>query len=96
MDTDIEELREKVQRIGELVEDTNQVVHKMHRAAMWGRIMSFVWWGGLLLITGSVYYYFLLPYLNQIMELYGNIQGGAQQAQGFGSQIQEVLRQYGF
>ncbi len=96
VDPDIQELKELIKRVGALAEDTNNTVHKMYRAQVWSRVVSYLWWGAIILFTGSVYYYFLWPTLNQLMELYAGVQSGASQAQGFGSQIQEVLRQYGF
>ncbi|MEK7613019.1 MAG: hypothetical protein AAB449_02660 [Patescibacteria group bacterium] len=89
MDTDIEDLKEMIKRVGALAEDTNNTVHKMHRAAMWSRILSWVWWGTIIILTGSVYYYFLTPYLGQLMELYGATQSG-------GSSIQDFINQYRF
>lgn len=96
MDVDIEELKELIKRQGALIEDTNAMVHKMHRAAVWSRVLSWVWWGTIILLTSSVYYYFLVPYLSQLLELYSGIKSGASQAQGIGSQLQDILNQYKF
>ena len=74
MDTDIEELKEMVRTSNKLAEDTNRVVHNMRNAARWSRVFSFVWWAVVLGASGYAYYYFLWPYLGQLMQLYGNAQ----------------------
>jgi hypothetical protein len=65
VDTEIEELKDLIRNNTKLIEDTNRMVHKMHRAAVWSRVFTFIWWGTLLVLTGSIYYYFLLPYIDQ-------------------------------
>lgn len=78
-----------IRRVGALAEDTNNTVHKMHRAATWSRVLSWIWWGTIILLTSSVYYYVLGPYMNQLLELYGGLQSG-------GSSVQDFFSQYRF
>jgi hypothetical protein len=68
--TEIEELKELIRQQSATIAEMKDTVHKMHRAAVWSRVLSWTWWGAIILITTSVYYYFLGPYIGQIMELY--------------------------
>jgi hypothetical protein len=74
MATEIEELKELVRRNIALAEDTNHTIHKMYRATIWGKVFNILWFLSVLGLTGFVYYYFLAPYLGNIMELYSQAQ----------------------
>ncbi|MBX4192446.1 hypothetical protein KW798_03090 [Candidatus Parcubacteria bacterium] len=92
MDTDIEELKEELRIQRKLLEDTNATVRKMHRGAVWGRIISWGWWIAVLVLTTAVYYYFLGPYMNQLLQIYTGFSGGSGDSGGL---LQTLLKQYG-
>lgn len=75
MDPELHELREEVKRLRVLTEDTNKTVHKMHRAARWSFVFSVLWWLTIIGLTGAVYYYYLQPYVEQIIALYNQAKG---------------------
>jgi hypothetical protein len=70
MDDEIAELRSLVKKNLALTEDTNRMVHKMRRAAMWGRLFQIVWWVGVIAVSGAAYYYYLQPYVSSIEHFY--------------------------
>ena len=75
MDPEIEELKELARAQSRIAEDTNSIVHKLHRGVWWGRIWTLLWWAAVLGIGGATYYYYLAPYVDQIQALYGNARG---------------------
>lgn len=86
-DIDIRELKELVQKQALLNADTNRVVHKLHRALWWGRLWSLVWWGAILVLSSAAYYYYLQPYLEQVLKLYAG-------AQGFEGQFSDFFKNF--
>ena len=64
-----EEKGRLLDRIGELTEQNNKLLHKLVRAQRWATFWSALWW---LVVLGSsvVAYYYLQPYLDQILKLY--------------------------
>ena len=85
MDQQIEELKELVRRNTALSEENNKMLHGIRRSARISSLMRMLWIA--LLIGASVYsYLYFQPYINQILEIYNNVQGLQQKAQGFFSQ----------
>lgn len=93
-DTDIEALKQEVEELKEMTADTNRQVHKMRRGARWGLLLQLVWWLTILGITGAAYYYYVQPYVQKIEQFYLSAQHGAQQAQGWESQVQQFFAKY--
>lgn len=64
------EENELLKRSVSLAEDNNNILHSMRRSMRWARVMSVIYW---LFIIGSAVgaYYFIQPYLTQVMNLYG-------------------------
>jgi len=55
----------------ELEQDNNKMLRSMRRSLLWGRVMTVVYW--LIIIGISVgAFYFLQPYLNKLMSVYGS------------------------
>ncbi|HBA46133.1 hypothetical protein A2W67_02500 [Candidatus Nomurabacteria bacterium RIFCSPLOWO2_02_40_28] len=54
-----------------LAEDNNKILHSMRRSMRVQRIMSVLYWA---IIIGSAVgaYYFIQPYIDQMMQLYGS------------------------
>lgn len=95
MDREVEELKQLVRRNIEITKETREVVDKMHRA---NRRSTILRWSWRLFVLGAFalgYYYFVLPYVVQVMGLYESVRGGAEQAQGFGSQFSEFFKNFG-
>jgi hypothetical protein len=72
VDQEIGELKELVRRNIALSEETNRMVHSMHRSSMWSMVFRVIWWLVILGASAAVYAY-LAPYLEQIWKLYDSI-----------------------
>lgn len=71
----MDEQKHLLGRILELTEENNAMLHKMRRAARWSRLIHIFYW---VLIIGSAIgtFYFVQPFIDQFLEIYGNINGG--------------------
>ncbi len=80
MDPESKKLLEDTYR---LAEDNNKMLHSVRRSMRIGRIMTIIYW---VLIIGSAFgaYYFVQPYLTQLIEVYG---GTKTNFQNFGSML---------
>lgn len=57
-----------------LSEENNKILKRLQSNMRWGRFIHAVYW---IIIIGSAFgaYYFAQPYINQLMEMYGKLQG---------------------
>ena len=74
MDPQIEELKQLVRQSITLSQDNNQMLHKMRSASRWGFVFRIVWWLTIVGVTGAIYYYFLGPYVEQILQIFQKAQ----------------------
>ena len=95
MDDDIEEVKEIAKKSLALAQDTNRVVHKMLRAARWGRFIKLVWWVAILAISAAAYYYYIQPYVEKLSQAYAGVQASGQRAQSLEQQVQDFLKNLG-
>ena len=66
----------------ELSRKNNEVLNKLYRATLWGRAIKFVYW--LLLIGVTVgSFYFLQPYFETLMGVYGGVTSTQNQVKEF-------------
>jgi len=94
MNEDIEEIKELTKKALALAEDTNRMVHKMRRSALWGRFLQLAWWFAIIVISGAAYYIYLQPYVARLEQLYGQVEGTNQQAQNWGAEFQQFLAKF--
>ncbi|MDD4989190.1 MAG: hypothetical protein PHV42_02070 [Candidatus Pacebacteria bacterium] len=66
MDSEIKNLLEKN---FSLTQENNQLLRKMNRRAQWGTVTHIIYWIVIIGVTFGSYYY-LQPYLNQVISLY--------------------------
>ena len=68
------EEREMLQKSVTLAEENNKMLHALTRSMMWSRFVHFIYW---VLIIGSTVgaYYFIQPYIDQIIGVYGGTKG---------------------
>ncbi len=71
MDPESKKLLEETK---ELAQENNQMLHSLRRSMRISRIMSFLYW---IFIIGTAVgaYYFIQPYVNQLVSLYSNVSG---------------------
>jgi|TARA_Y100000310_G_scaffold296014_1_gene327884 hypothetical protein len=70
-----------------LTRDNNKLLHKMRRHAIYGNIIRLFYWALILGVPIVIYYYFLQPYLEQVLEAYSGFQRGVESVQDVGSQV---------
>lgn len=86
-DLDMEDLKELVRRQAQLNADTNRVVHSLRRSQRVHTFFTLLWWVLIVGVSAYTYYYYVQPYVEQIVQLYGS-------AQNFQGQMQELFGQY--
>lgn len=94
VEEEIDELKKLVEKNIEVTEETNRIVHKMRRSALWGRFFQLAWWFAIIAVSGATYYLYLQPYVGQLTDMYVQLREGSQQAHSFSAQIQDVLLRY--
>jgi hypothetical protein len=64
------EERKMLEKSVALAEENNKMLHRLTRSLVWGRIIRIVYWT---LLIGSAVgaYYFIQPYIEQIIGVYG-------------------------
>src|SRR5437867_3250983 len=94
MASEIDELKEIVRHQSEVIEDTNRQIHKMRRGARWAMVFQVLWWLTIAGVTGAVYYYYLMPYLQGIMAAYQNVQHAGGQTQEYQTQFMSFIQKF--
>ncbi len=61
-----------LERLVHLTEQNHRILKGMHRAAMWGRFMHFLYWVFIIGIS-IVTYYYIKPYLGSLQTALGVI-----------------------
>ena len=87
VDPEMDELKELIKRQGAIIKETHEMVRKMRRNQVWHTVFNVVWWLAVLGVVGAAYYYYIQPYLEQILALYG-------QAQGYGDQFRDFFANF--
>jgi len=78
------ELKRLLRENLELSKENNKILHKMHRGLVLGRIMRIIYWVVILGVAmGS--YYFIQPYIDSLLAVYGGISGGVSDLQNIGT-----------
>ena len=92
IEEEIGELRQLIEENIEVSKDTNHLVRKMRRSAMWSMVMTVVWWLAVAGVTGWSYYYFIEPQIAKVEKLYGITQ---QDSQNWNEQVTSFLKYFG-
>lgn len=71
----------------ELTRDNNKLLHKMRRHAIYGNIMRLFYWAIILGGPVVIYFYYLQPYLQQVLETYSGVQGSVENVGNKAGQI---------
>ena len=69
-----DELHERIENLEKLTKDNNKILHSMQSRMRWGTFLRVLYW---VIIIGSMLgaYYFLQPYVEQLMEAYNTLVG---------------------
>ncbi len=66
--------RKTIERLTELVEDNNKILHRLQRAKRWNSLFHFLYWViALLLAAGS--YYYIQPYVEGLQKVLPQLEG---------------------
>ncbi|MEK7109120.1 MAG: hypothetical protein AAB919_01650 [Patescibacteria group bacterium] len=87
MADDLQQLKQEVEKLRAVTEDTNKLVHRMRRGGRWALLFRIIWWLTILGVTGAAYYYYLQPYVGQAMNAYNNTKDLQVQIQKFFAQF---------
>ncbi len=69
-----EEEKALLKKTLELAQENNKMLHSIRRQMIWGRVFRIAYW---VLIIGAAIgiYYYIDPYINEAINVYGNIKG---------------------
>lgn len=81
----------EIKEILELTRENNKLLKKMRRSAIIGNIIRLFYWAIILGGPIVIYFYFLKPYLANLMEAYSGLQTGVEGVQNFGKNQVEGL-----
>ncbi|OGI86613.1 hypothetical protein A3A05_03470 [Candidatus Nomurabacteria bacterium RIFCSPLOWO2_01_FULL_41_12] len=86
------ETRKLLERTSELAEENNKILRSMRRSQRISSIIRFVYWA---FIIGSAVgaYYFIQPYLTQVIDIYSSISDTQQKLNSEGS-IGDLLKKF--
>lgn len=74
------EIKRLVEKVLEVSEENNKILRGIQRANRWAIAFRIFYW--LIIIGLSVgAFYFIQPYIDQLMEVYGGLRGGVDQVQ---------------
>jgi hypothetical protein len=90
-----------LKEIYELSKDNNRMLHRMRRSSIFWGIVKFLWWALILIVLpAGVYYYYVMPIVDQAQNTYQTVQQGADQVQNFQKYllqlINDMLAKFGF
>lgn len=83
------EERQLLIQTNRLVEENHAMLRKMRRAALWGRAWHLLYWLIIIGISVGAYFY-VQPYIDQLLNLYGGVKGDVKAVQGVAGQLGEL------
>lgn len=72
-----------------LAEENNEILRKMRRAALWGRIWHILYWTVIIGLSVGAYY-FVQPYVEQVQSVYDGFRSDVDNVRGAASQIGDI------
>jgi len=82
--------RELVEETLTLTRDSNRRLKSMQRAQFWGGVFKLLFWAVVLGLPIILYYYFLQPYVVQLVDVYEGVQQSAQDIKEVKESIPEI------
>jgi hypothetical protein len=82
-DLEQDEFGDRLTKIEKMVEDTNRVVHSMQRAQRMRTLTSILWKLAVVGVAAFAYYFYVWPYVEQVVSAYNSAQGLQEQVSGF-------------
>ena len=72
-----------------LVEENNELLRKMHRAALVGRVFRLLYWIAIIGLSVGAYY-LIQPYVEQIQNAFDNLKGGVANVKEAASSLGDI------
>ena len=69
-----QEDKEILRKTLDISQRNNRMLEKISRGMFWGRVFRYIYWAVIIGI-GVGAYYFIQPYIDQILEAYGGFKG---------------------
>ncbi|MEK7117383.1 MAG: hypothetical protein AAB861_01260 [Patescibacteria group bacterium] len=69
-----QEDKEILRKTLDVAQKNNRILEQMKRSMFWGRVMRYIYWA-IILGVGVGAYYFIEPYIDQILSVYGGFKG---------------------
>lgn len=85
---------QKLQEILALTKENNRMLHKMRRNAFWGGILKLIIWAALIGLPIWLYFTYLFPIMESMMETFEQVQGTGANAQAQFSELQNLLDRF--
>ena len=76
-----------------MVKDTNKRVRKLERRAKWATVTSIIKWIVYIAIAVGSYYY-IQPYINNLQEMYSQVQETTSSINGFNQNASESVSEF--
>ena len=77
-----------------LAEESNALLRKMHRAAIWSTIFRVLYWAVIIGLSVGAYY-LVQPYVDQLQKVYSGFEADVSAAKDIGSQFGDFSKFFG-
>lgn len=74
------ELKKLLKRNLEISKENNEILHRLQSSMRWGRFFKMAYWGVIIAIMFGAYY-FIQPFINQLVDTYGGLSEGVKNLQ---------------
>lgn len=72
-------------------EENNKMLRSIYRAQRWGRVWKITYWVAVVALAFGAYYY-IQPYVDQLLEVYGGLSGQVENAGSIGERLNTLLK----
>lgn len=88
------ELKKLTRENLELTKENNEILKKMHRGAVWGRVFRVLYW---VIVLGAMFgaYYILQPFLDSLLDAYTSLMGGVESIQSISDSLPDFGSLFG-
>jgi len=78
----------------ELTKENNEILKKMYRGAVWGRVFRVLYF---VVILGAMFgaYYVLQPFVDSLMDAYTSLMGGVESVQNISESLPDFSSLFG-
>jgi hypothetical protein len=70
-----QEDKELLRRILDISQKNNRILESIKQSMFWSRVFRYIYWA-IIIGTAIGAYYFLEPYIEEVLQIYGGVKGG--------------------